>query len=189
MKHMRAICLMILAIALLSGCGGTTQETEPDIEKINLEETYPEAPGQLETVYIDISDMLDDAEDVVEISVVSSHVEMLDGYPQTHTEVEITNVYKGDLQAGDIINVIEEGGQDGMVMGGLPQLSSANAYILCLIEYQNNYYICGAFQGRFIEREGYVFQQATEDVKLQQYSPLSLDAFEERLTETINLEK
>lgn len=185
MKHMRIICLVVLFVALLGGCGAK-QEMETDIEKINLEETYPQAPGQLETVYTDISDILDDAEAVVEISVVNSHVEMLDGYPQTHTEVEITNVYKGDLQAGEVVNVIEEGGQDGIIMGGLPQLSSDNSYILCLIEYKNNYYICGAFQGRFIEREGYVFQQATEDVKLQKYAPLKLGDFEKMLTDTID---
>lgn len=49
-----------------------------------------------------------------------------------------------------------------------------------------NYYICGAFQGRFIEREGYVFQQATEDVKLQKYAPLKLGDFEKMLTDTID---
>lgn len=61
-------------------------------------------------------------------------------------------------------------------MEGLPPLDKSNEYILFLFQDHGNTYICGAFQGRFIIREGYVFQQATEDVKLKNYSPTTVES-------------
>lgn len=64
-------------------------------------------------------------------------------------------------------------------MGGIPQLSSDNNYYLMLDDSNGIYYVCGAFQGRFIEREGYVYQQATEDIKQTfKYSPITSENFE-----------
>lgn len=152
------------------------------MKKIDKEETYPEAPGQLETVYSDMNAIATDADLIVQISVVDQTVEILDGFPQTHTDVKVTAVYKGMANVGDELEVVEEGGQDGKVMGGLPQLNNANDYILFLTEYNGSYYVCGAFQGCFIEREGYVFQQATEDTKLRGYTPISVEDFADSLT-------
>ena len=59
---------------------------------------------------------------------------------------------------------------------------AVDSYILFLTEYNGSYYVCGAFQGRFIEREGYVFQQATEDTKLRGYTPISVEDFADSLT-------
>ncbi|MCC8153559.1 MAG: hypothetical protein LIP01_04720 [Tannerellaceae bacterium] len=95
----------------------------------------------------------------------------------------LTEVYKGLANVGDTLEVVEEGGQEGKVMGGLPQLNGNNDYILFLTEYNGCYYICGAFQGRFIEREGYMFQQATEDTKLRSYTPVSVEDFSASLAE------
>lgn len=72
-------------------------------------------------------------------------------------------------------------------MSGIPQLSKDYDYYLMLIEYKGSYYVCGAFQGRFVEREGYVFQQATSDVKLSKtYSPVSSEAFETMITNDLS---
>ena len=178
-KKVITLLTMVLVITILAGC---SMQRESLIEKIDKEETYTEAPGQLETVYSDMNAIATDADLIVQISVVDQTVEILDGFPQTHTDVKVTAVYKGMANVGDELEVVEEGGQDGKVMGGLPQLNNANDYILFLTEYNGSYYVCGAFQGRFIEREGYVFQQATEDTKLRGYTPISVEDFADSLT-------
>lgn len=170
----------MLVITILAGC--STQD-ESMIAKIDREETYPEAPGQLEKVYSDMDEIVADADVIAQVSVVEQTVEILDGFPQTHTNVKVTEVFKGLANVGDNLEIVEEGGQEGMVMGGLPQLSKDNDYILFLTKYNGCYYICGAFQGRFIEREGYMFQQATEDTKLRSYAPVSVKDFSASLAE------
>ena len=178
-KKVITLLTMVLVITILAGC---SMQRASLIEKIDQEETYPEAPGQLETVYSDMNAIATDADLIVQVSVVDQTVEILDSFPQTHTNVKVTAVYKGVANVGDELEVVEEGGQDGKVMGGLPQLNDANDYILFLTEYNGSYYVCGAFQGRFIEREGYVFQQATEDTKLRGYTPISVEDFADSLT-------
>jgi len=44
----------------------------------------------------------------------------------------------------------------------------------------------GAFQGKFIVKEGYVFQQATEETKIKSYSPQSIDTFRESIKAAAN---
>lgn len=179
-KKVFILSAMLLVITILAGC---SMQKESWIEKIDREETYPSAPGQLETVYADMDAIVADADLIAQVSVVNQTVEILDGFPQTHTNVKVTEVYKGVADVGDELEVVEEGGQEGKVMGGLPQLSNANDYILFLTEYNGCYYVCGAFQGRFIEREGYMFQQATEDTKLRSYTPVSVENFAASLAE------
>lgn len=151
--------------------------TEEEIERIDKEETYPEAPGQLETVYGEMSQLVDDATHIAEVEIMEQSIVYLDGFPQTHTIVQIVESYKGDIASDAKLTVIEEGGYGGKVMGGIPQLSSESGYILFLIEYKDNYYVCGAYQGRFIINSGYVFQQATEDVKMRAYAPVEINEF------------
>ena len=85
--------------------------------------SYPEAPGQLEVKYSSISEIVGDATDIVKVSILEQTVEMLDEYPQTHTTVQVHETYKGDVSVGENLVVIEEGGQDNKVMGGIPQMS------------------------------------------------------------------
>lgn len=179
-KRAFILLAVMLTITLLAGC---STQGESLIAKIDREETYPEAPGQLEKVYSDMDAIVKDAGLIVQVSVEEQTVEILDGFPQTHTNVKVTEVYKGLANVGDTLEVVEEGGQEGKVMGGLPQLNGNNDYILFLTEYNGCYYICGAFQGRFIEREGYMFQQATEDTKLRSYTPVSVEDFAASLAE------
>ncbi len=175
---------MFILISMMFATVGCRNKFSTDfISKIDKEETYMEAPGQLEVTYKDISEIIDDAEYIVMASVIEQSIEMLDGYPQTHTRVQIRDVYKGNLEPDMKIEIVEEGGQENKVMGGIPQMNKENDYMLFLSEYNEKYYICGAFQGRFIIREGFVFQQATEDVKLVAYKPVEIDSFVKIITE------
>lgn len=160
--------------------------TEEEIERIDQEQTYPEAPGQLETVYSEMPQLIEDATHIVEVEVLEQSIVYLDGFPQTHTIVQIVESYKGSLAVGAKLTVIEEGGYDGKVMGGIPQLSLGSGYILFLIEYKDNYYVCGAYQGRFIINSGYVFQQATEDVKMRTYAPVEINEFRQSIKSQVS---
>ncbi len=90
---------------------------------------------------------------------------------------------------GDVpsqITIIEEGSNS--TYWGVPPIEAGNHYMLFLVDsglpqYENSYCIAGAFQGKFIEREGYYFQQATEETKLpeSEYFPATL----EELTQTL----
>ena len=180
---------MIISLAACTTEG--TSETDR-VAAIDLEETYASSPATLAVVYTSIDEMLADADIVVKGSVINQEIVMLDGFPQTHTVINVSTVLKGEIEAGKSIEVIEEGGHEGKVMSGIPQLSKENDYYLMLIEYNGCYYVCGAFQGRFVEREGYVFQQATSDVKLtKSYSPMTSTEFEDMIVDnlTIILEK
>ena len=122
----------VFCSVILGGCAGTApKEVEmSSIDMIDQEETYPEAPGQLEVTYTSISEITSDATDIVKVSVVETVVELLEGFPQTHTYVQVSEVYKGELEANDKIEVIEEGGHENKVMGGIPQMSVASQYFL-----------------------------------------------------------
>lgn len=60
---------------------------------------------------------------------------------------------------------------------GVPVLAAGDTALLFLIDSglgnESEYCIVGAYQGKFIQREGYYFQQATAEVKLDsaQYYP------------------
>jgi len=187
MKNVLNCLLVLFLIVSLSACSANSNDIENIISKIDLEETYPSSPASLAVVYENIDEMLKDADAVVKGSVVDQEVVMLDGFPQTHTMIEVSHVLKGAIATGSSIEIIEEGGSEGKVMSGIPQLSKDYDYYLMLIEYKGSYYVCGAFQGRFVEREGYVFQQATSDVKLSKtYSPVSSEAFETMITNDLS---
>lgn len=175
--------LSVCMLFTLSACRGQVESTgsidADQIEEIDNEETYPSIPATLAVTYDDVESIINDADVVIKGVVAGQEVVSLGGYPQTHTMMDVSSVLKGDIQVGDSIEVIEEGGYDGRLVCGIPQLSTDYNYYLMLLEYEGAYYVCGAFQGRFVERNGYVFQQATEDVKLTRaYAPLSADEFE-----------
>ena len=182
MKKWIPALLTLACILALMGCEETKPKDDPQqpvdrISQIDAEETYPEVPGCLAVIYEDIPQLMADADAIVYVSVDAQRVELPDGYPQVHTSVIIHHSYKGDAAVGGHINIIEDGGSEGTVLGGIPVLSPEHEYLLFLTEYNGSYYPCGAYQGRFILREGYLFQQATRDVKLSTYSPMPLDTF------------
>lgn len=177
------LCLIVgtvLAVGLPGkNVGGGLPHVTSNISKIDKDETYPEAPGQLEKVYKSLSELASDASVIVRASVIEQKTEELDGYLQTHTFVRVIKDYAGTAKNSEVFEVIEEGGNEGKVLGGIPQMGLNEEYYLFLQESKGVYYICGAFQGRFIVRDGYVFQQATEDTKLKSYTPISVEAFGE----------
>lgn len=77
---------------------------------IDKAETYPSTPGDLAVIYNDFEEIVADAETIVYISVKNQTVELLNGLPQTHTFVNVQEVYKGNVTRGDVLEVIEEGG-------------------------------------------------------------------------------
>lgn len=187
MKKILACIMFFCLILSISACETANNSVEDRIAAIDLEETYASSPATLAVVYNNINEMLADADIVVKGNVIGQEVISLDGFPQTHTMINVTSVLKGTISKGENIEIIEEGGYEGKVLSGIPQLSKDNDYYLMLIEYKDCYYICGAFQGRFIEREGYVFQQATSDVKLSKnYTPIPAESFEAMIAENLS---
>lgn len=177
------ICMLILICIILCGCSNGASSSA--IAKIEKEETYPEAPGQLEKEYTSLPELASDAAVIAKVLVVDQSVEDLDGLPQTHTQVRVIKDYLGNVKSSDIIEVVEEGGREGKVFGGIPQMKTNDEMYLFLIEYNNYFYVCGAFQGRFVVRDGYVFQQATEDTKLKSYAPLDDESFGETVASLV----
>ena len=85
---------------------------------------------------------------------------------------------KGSEKAGDTLEVIEDGGgSEEFLFGNYPQLSKDKHYILFLKYSDGNYYICGAFQGRFVINDGYVVQQTVEGVGVKDYTPVKAEEF------------
>lgn len=153
--------------------------TQTEIDQIDMEETYPAALGSLAVCYDNLDNIVDDADVIVYGTPQNSNVVNLEGFSQTHTIFTISEVIKGSLNINDEIEIIEEGGYKNTVAGGIPKLTASNSYVLFLLEYEGSYYVCGAFQGRFVEKSGYLFQQATEDVKLNRsaYTPIKAEDF------------
>ena len=180
-KWVRIIAFVLFAVLgiIFSGC-----IEKPDIAAIAAEETYPESPVALETIFTQLDDMIAYADSIAEVEVTDSDVILLDGFPQTHSAASVLTVLKGDMKSGDVIKVVEEGGttEQGEAIAGVPVMKPGTKYILFLVHSDQQYYIAGAFQGKFIERSGYVFQQATSDARLTDYEPLSVEAFMSAVT-------
>jgi len=172
---MKKILLPLLCI-LLSCCFAACSVS---IENLDREETYPDFPGSLETIYTSMEQLAQDADIIAEVTVAAQEVVSLDGLPQTHSQVRIEKLFKGSAAENDILAVIEEGclTEVESVTLGVPPMAHDGKYILYLTEYNGNYYILGAFQGKFIVKEGYVFQQSTEEVKMKAYSPITVEDF------------
>jgi len=180
MKYKMFVITFILFFIIFLGACSKQQSynvSDETIIKIDAEETYPETPGELQTTYKSIKDIASDSDDIVKVNILGHRIEMLGGYPQLHTMVQVQSIAKGNLKTGDEIEIVEEGGGDGEVLGGIPYLKDEVSYVLFLTEYNQKYYIVGAYQGRFIEREGHLFQQASTGVKLRDYTPIKTDEF------------
>lgn len=62
-------------------------------------------------------------------------------------------------------------------MGRIPYLNEELSYVLFLTEYNQKQYVVGAYQGRCIERGGYLYQQASKGAQLRGYTPTKIDEF------------
>ncbi len=178
-SKMLMITFTLMFLVFLGACSKpqSYDVSEEAISKINEEETYPDTPGELQRIYTSLEDIASDADDIVKVDVLENDIVMVDGYPQVQTTAQVQSVAKGDFKTGDKIEIIEEGGGDGEVLGGIPYLKDEVSYVLFLTEYDQKQYIVGAYQGRFIEREGHLFQQGSKGVKLRDYTPIKTDEF------------
>lgn len=179
---MKKIVFLIIALVLASafftvGCVKKDNDKEKSGE-LAKQETYPALMGSLQTVYDSFDEMKKDAACIALVEINDRRIETTETLPMTYTSVSVKEVYKGELKPDDVIEVIEEGGfTDEILLGDYPQLKKGSQYVLFMLHTEGNYYICGAFQGRFILRDGFVVQQRTEDVGLKDYSPVTLEEF------------
>lgn len=152
--------------------------SEERIRAIDREETYGEVPGELAAIYESLDQLKEEATVIARVNPISHEVVNLEGFPMTHTTVEIDEVMKGELEPDQTIVVVEEGGDGKVVAGDVPVMVEGNPYVLFLVPYEGRYYILGATQGRFIIREDHAFQQTFAEVKLEDYQPQELASFE-----------
>lgn len=164
---------------VLSACNSSGALSPREIEKINNEETYANSMAALSVVVSSMDALYDLAEAVAVVTVEDTAAEMVYSFPQTVSTVQVNRVYLGNISEGDTIYIREEGGSiDGQTYSiGVPVLAAGDTALLFLIDSglgnEGEYCIVGAYQGKFIQREGYYFQQATAEVKLDsaQYYP------------------
>lgn len=174
----RAWILCVLSLVILTGCGSSVGQNgaSVDIEAIDREETYPDGPFSLSDHYSSVEELYEAADLVIAGVVTGVEAATGEGTGQTHSEVTVRAVLKG-TEPGESVTIMEYG-------LGVPAVSEGEEVILFLVEsswdaYPDRYYIVGAFQGKFLLREGYYFQQATESVKLslEQYYPKNYEEF------------
>lgn len=172
MKKRLSAVVCIMLILILTACSA-------NLEELDKAETYPASPGALETIYTSMDQLAQDADVIAEVTVLSQEVVPLDALPQTHSLIRIDKLLKGDPIKDNVLTVIEEGcdTKDQTVILGVPPMKQGETYILHLQESEGKHYILGAFQGKFIIKKDYVFQQSTEDVKMQTYFPLTKEEF------------
>ncbi|MDR0917588.1 MAG: hypothetical protein LBN02_10445 [Oscillospiraceae bacterium] len=108
-----------------------------------------------------------------------------DNYPRARTTVSTIASMKGGAAVGDTF-VINEWSGDEYVFGGIPFMTVGNRYILFLSQdFDGLRGIIGAF-GRFIEKQGYMFQQTAEEWRIPTYSPLTTEQFIAQVSTYVN---
>lgn len=172
-------CILGVLGILVAGCSQTTASM---VKAVNMEETYPTSSVSLENVYESLEEIAADADLIAVVEVLENTIVDLEGYPQVHTQAKVTKVLKGQVPVDTQIEIVEEGGKPGEVLGGIPELNSKQPYVLFLQQHEGKYYICGAYQGRFIVREDHVFQQADAETKLKAYTPVTVKSFYDTVT-------
>ncbi|HIV97039.1 MAG TPA: hypothetical protein H9745_05555 [Candidatus Agathobaculum stercoravium] len=169
----RIICLLLLT--LLTGCGvpeNNAPKSEAVMEIPAAEELYQDAPLPEEYVGSEVrrSSMIVDlayipsleeglqrADTIVRVSVVEYHnisPESCDGFPWTSVTLTISECLRGDVEAGETVQMYAmEGwslGADGVAVyqalrfGGLPV--QGKEYILCLAKTQSEPFPEGSYE-------------------------------------------
>ena len=184
------ITFLFATLLLAAACSNKTVVEAVDIAAIDAEETYLEGSGTLEQVFSSLEELYKTADLVVDGTVSDGKTVMLAGFPQTHSVISVRSVLKGDPTL-ETVTIMEEGAVSselGSAVIAVPPAEVGQHLLLFLVEsqlpgFEENYYIAGAFQGKFIEREGFYFQQATVDTKLSEneYMPATLSELSERM--------
>lgn len=191
-RRMLKVFSVFLVCLLLASCATGTRATmrsEPvtlsadRLAAIKNEEIYPDAPIELVRFYHDVQELYDDATIVIQGTL--DHIERkgtgFDGGLSTQEEFiystfNVEEAIKGSIEKGDQVTVRDVGSGD-YVVGGVPLYDEDHSYILFLLESEGEHFVVGAFQGRFVIREGYAFQQTIEPAQLADYTPLKADEF------------
>lgn len=173
-RYVAAAFLLFVAVALALNLPDpdASNLTETEIADINGQETYEGALPSSLSAFSSVEELYAAAELVIECKVVktSGNVEDLD-----RAFLLVETVLKGE--AGGTLTVREDACD-------VPLMKQNQHLILFLVpcdpeESLDDYRLVGGYQGKFIEREGRYFQQATADVKLsaEVYSPLTKGEF------------
>lgn len=182
MKRTRSVLSVLLTLLLLAGCaaGGLSART---MDAIDQEETYPDGPYELAAVYHSVEELYEAAHLVLVGHVTEQTCTDPDGFPQTTSRLKVEQVVYGAYPA-ETVAVTEEGGTTSrgqVVYVGVPFMEQDQRYLLFLTkeDEQGRRFVVGAFQGKFILREGHLFQQAAQEVKLSReaYTPVPLEEF------------
>ena len=151
-----AVCTIILVFVLAScnghGNGQPTYDAAPTQTTVN---------AQRSALWVNTCDSVDsfvESADIIVIGrVISKETERRHDYVFTHHEVELLAVYQGDVQEGESITVVLDGGEmDGFITDPfveIPLLDMGSEYMLFL-DYTGDpnfdYYLpTGSYQGVF----------------------------------------
>lgn len=186
MKTAKIMTVLIVCLFLASCTTEATPTVRSDsatlseerIEQIRDEEIYPDAPVSLVKHYQALSELYDDATIIIRgvlDDIEREKVTIDDNLPANEEFIYSTFIVeeaiKGSIEKGDQVTV-RDIGMDEYVVGGIPLYDEDHSYILFLLESEGTNHVVGAFQGRFVIREGYAFQQTTEYAQLADYTPL-----------------
>jgi hypothetical protein len=198
-------CTTLLAscfimISILSACGNSKQ---------TLPRTTDEVPSSLAKNYKLIDELIADATEISEINVVSQETMTFHEIPFTISTVSVLSSFKGIHKAGDIIRIIETGGEftptdkegnalpkQTMKFNGIPVLAIDDHEVIFLAKFTGPqvdgevYVPVGVYQGRFkLDKSGQLTQQAPINGRLGDYSVVEFDVFVELLKAKLSNEQ
>lgn len=200
MKKM-LVCSISIIIALLATVGFYYKNSRMQYSNNgNIKKIY--ASGFLSETFEFLKDLKNSASEIVEIEVKDGHTIVEHDTPFTISTVNIISNLKGNLTEGNEIQIVETGGlftpsgsnpKDDTTQvydyqfEGVPVMRPGEKYILFLKkfknpQYHNTYVPLGVYQGKFkIKSNNLVEQQAPNDMKLEDYTPLSKDKLKEKI--------
>ena len=94
MKKGLFVILTVMSLALISCSANVSTLSDQDIARIDTQETYADAPFSLVVYFHSLEEIYEFAEVVVDCTVTDSQSVLLDGFPQTHSTVEVHEVLK-----------------------------------------------------------------------------------------------
>lgn len=181
---------IIITMVLLAACNPQEERptntkqatlTPSQVEALSKGEIYPDVSAELEVIYDSLSSLEKDSTHIVRVKIEGHEVVDPNRYPETYSKATTLESIKGEMTRGQGITTVEAGGYGKHTLGEIPVMSTSDEYVLFLIEYKGYYYVTGAFQGRFILKDGYAVQQGSESAHLKDYVPQP----QERLIEKI----
>jgi hypothetical protein len=182
---MKKVCSAIMVALLIGFFANACASQTVDVDGLAKSEIYQSGPASLAEVYDKFSDLCSKAQYIAEVDVTDKAEEIVySDMPFTITTVKVNSAIKGDVPSGGEIRVLETGGHvKGADMDlGVPLLKKGQHLILMLEAFEGPqakdcYVPVGAYQGKFIEKQGYYMQQTTEDAVAQDYKPMTRDEF------------